>query len=110
MLPLSFSASDSSSQAVNPFAGLLSGGFTFGTQKQYGGSGNSQDNTAKPTATLSPQISNGLPTGGGVTPFADGLLGFGGGSAASSGSASMSLLLPAALLGGAILIAVALRK
>jgi hypothetical protein len=103
----SFQASDSSSQAVNPLAGLLSGGFTFSPQRTYGGKGNTLTATPTATATLTPTQANSQ--GPGATPFADGLLGFGGGAALTS-PAGASILLPVAIVGGAILLSLALRR
>jgi hypothetical protein len=104
----SVSASDSSSQAINPLAGLLSGGFSFSTAKVYGGTGSSLTSNPSANATLTPTQSNSTAPGAmsPLTPFADGLLGFGGSGPAGAGS---SLLVPAILLGGFLLLAVAIK-
>ena len=106
----SFQASDSSSNAVNPLAGLLSGGFTFSPQRTYGGKGNTLSATPTATATLTPTQANSQgPAAAPAVPFSDGLLGFGGG-AGYSPAAPSNLLLPVAIVGGALLLSLALRR
>lgn len=101
-LPLpNLSFADASSLAMNPATGFAAGGFVFGGARQLGGTGNRLDSQQTPTATASPVVSPSLPN-------ADGPLGFSGGAAVS---AAPSILVPAAILGGALLLAaILLRK
>lgn len=102
---LSFASTDASQTAVNPLAGLLSGGFAFSPQNSFGGSGNTQDSRPVVTATQTPTLAA---PGAPVAPYADSF-GFGGGAAVSV-PAGVNLL-PLLLLGvGAVVVVAILRK
>lgn len=99
--PLSFAFADST--AVNPATGFLGGGFVFAPTRQLGGSGNRLENTQSPTASVTPTAT--------ATPHADSRFGFGPAGASPAPAASMSsLILPAVIIGAALVFAAALRK
>ena len=115
MLPglpnLSLSLADQSTTAVNPLAGLLSGGFTFAPVNSFGGRGNAVTSTPTTTATQTPTLAPTIApaaVSSPLAPYADSMNGVRSDAAFVSGGSS--LVLPLVILGGAVLIALALRK
>jgi hypothetical protein len=118
--PLNLSFADATSQAANPLAGLLSGGFVVSKNQQFGGRGGTQSSSATPTTSLTPTLT--ANTGADatartapsitspVTPYADGGFGYTGQPAPAATLGGNSLVLPAAILGAALLLGFVLLK
>lgn len=103
MIPIpNLSFADSSSLTQNPAGALLAGGFVFGGARQLGGSGNRQEATANPTASLSQPIA--APVAG----WEDAGMLYG--PTIPAPGSSSSNLLPLAILGAAVLVALAIRR
>mgnify|MGYP006958833868 CR=1 FL=1 len=129
---IGLSFADANAQNQNPFAAFLTGGFTFAPVHIAGGTGNRNTpqvtTSAQQTATQTPSTNQSAtatattpmgPVSSPVTPFADGAFGWGNGSSltapnntnpAPATSPASAYLLPVALVAGALILGLALKK
>jgi len=110
---LSLGLADNSTTAVNPLAGLLSGGFTFAPVNSFGGRGNVVTSTPTTTATQTPTVAPNIApaaVSSPLTPFADGMNGVRPATGLRPDRPAESLAIPIAIGAGLLLVALALKR